>query len=80
MTQNASKCNLLVSWYKDGLMFAKVRDALLWEEISVKLIGIIIDSSLTFDDHVKQYAKSPLKNSPGISRMSNYMSDDKKRS
>ena len=40
---HASKCHLLVSGYKDELVFALVGDALLWAEISVKLLSIIID-------------------------------------
>ena len=51
-----------MSGYKDELMFATVGDALIWEEISVKLLGIIIDSSLTFNDHVKIICKKLLKN------------------
>ena len=43
MTLNASKCHLLVSGYKDELMFAKVGGELLWEEHSAKLLGIIIN-------------------------------------
>ena len=57
MTLNASKCHLLVSGYKDQLMFAKVGGELLWEEHSAKLLGIIIDSSLKFDNHVKMICK-----------------------
>ena len=47
MKLHASKCHLLVSGYKDELMVFKVVDALLWEEISKKLLGIIIDSLLS---------------------------------
>ena len=43
MTLNASKLYLLVLGDRDEFMFARVGDALLWEEISVKLLGIIID-------------------------------------
>ena len=56
MTLDASKCPLLVSGYKDELMFAKLGGELLWEEDSAKLLGIRIDSSL-------KYAKKLLKNS-----------------
>ena len=54
---NASQCHLIVSSYKDELMFATVGDALIWEEISAKLLRINIDSSLTFNDHVKVICK-----------------------
>ena len=53
----ALKCHLLVSEYKYELMFATVGDALLWEKVSVEFLGIIINSSLTFDDHGKKICK-----------------------
>ena len=59
MTLNASKCHLLVSGHKDELIFVTVGDAPIWEEISAKLLGIIIDSSLTFNDYVnKSFSKT----------------------
>ena len=79
MIWNASKCHLNVSEYKDYLMFAKVGDALLWEETLVILLGIIIDSSLTFNDYVKMMCKKPSQKLTGISRMSKYISDNKIR-
>ena len=79
MTLNASKCHLLVSGYKDELMFATVGDALIWEEVSAKLLGIIIDSSLTFNDHVEMICKKASQKVTEISRMLNFMSDIKKK-
>ena len=38
-------------------MFAKVADALLWEENATKLIGILIDRDLSFHAHVKMIGK-----------------------
>ena len=73
MTLKASKCHLLVSCYKDELMFATVGDALIWEEVSAKLLGIIIDSSLTFNDHVKMICKKASQIQTGVSRMSTFM-------
>ena len=51
LTLNADKCHLLVSGYRYEAMFAKVRDALLWEENSVKLLGLFIDSDLSSRPH-----------------------------
>ena len=79
MTLNASKCHLLVSGFKDEAMCAKVGDSLLWEEFSAKLLGIIIDSSLTFDNHVKTICKKASQKLTGISRMSNFMSEIKRK-
>ena len=72
-------CYLLVSGFKEELMFATVGDSLLWEEFSAKLLGIIIDSSLTFDNHVKKICKKASQKLTGISRMSNFMSKMKRK-
>ena len=79
MTLNATKCHLLVSGYKDDLMFANVRDALIWEEVSAKLLGIIIDSSPTFNYHIKMICKKDSQKLTGIASMSNFMSEFKKK-
>ena len=79
MTLNASKCHLLVSGFKDELMYATVGGSLIWEELSAKLLGIIIDSSLTFDNHVKTICKKASQKLTGISRMSNFMSETTKK-
>ena len=46
MTLNAEKCHLLVSCYKEEIVFAKVADTLIWEGYIAKLLGILIDSDL----------------------------------
>ena len=61
MTLNDEKYHLLVSGYKEEVMFAKVGDALIWEEYIAKLLGIPIDSNLSFDNHVKMVIKKALK-------------------
>ena len=78
MTLNATKCHLLVSGYKDDLMFANVGDSLIWEEVSAKLLEIIIDSSLTFNDHIKMICKRDSQKLTGIARMSNLCLNSKK--
>ena len=47
LTLNADKCHFLVFDYKCEAMHASVGKALLWEENSVKLLGLIIDSEIT---------------------------------
>ena len=56
-TLNASKCYLLIAGHKVELMFASVEDAHLWEEQSANLLGILIESSLKFYDHLKMICK-----------------------
>ena len=47
------------------------------EEFSAKLLGIIIDSSFTFDNPVKKICKKASQKLTRISRMSNFMSEMK---
>ena len=56
-----------------------VGDALTWEEATAKLLGIIIDSSLTFNDHVKVICNRASQKLSGISKMLNLMSEIKKK-
>ena len=60
LTFNADKCHLLASGYKKEAMFAQVGDVLIWEENAVKLLVLIIDSRLTFNNHAKAIYKNAL--------------------
>ena len=57
MTLTAETCNFLVSGYTEKMMFAKYGDALIWEEYIAKLLGILIDLGIFFDNHVKMKIK-----------------------
>ena len=78
MTLNAEqKCHLLVSAYKSELMFAKVEDALSWEENLVKLLGLFIDSDLSFHGHVKVICKKASQKLSATARVANVISNHK---
>ena len=79
LTLNADKCHLLVTGYKYEAMFAKVGDALLWEENSVKLLGLFIDSDLSFHGHVKVIWKKASQKLSAIARLASVISDHKKK-
>ena len=78
LTLNADQCNLLVSGYNYESIFAKVGYALLWEENSVKLISLFIDSDLSFHGHVKVTCKKASQKLSVITRLANLTSDQKK--
>ena len=80
LTLNADKCHLLASGHKNEAMFAKVGDALIWEENAVKLLGLIIDSGLTFNNHVKAICKKASQKLTAILRMANIRSEYKRKS
>ena len=57
MKLNETKCHFLFSGHKFEHMFANVGHAKLWEEQRVKLLGINIDSKLSFNTHVETICK-----------------------
>ena len=69
----------IVSGIKDVLMSAKVGDATIWEECVAKLLGILIDSDLTFNDHVKMICKKASQKLSAISRMADIISIEKRK-
>ena len=79
LTLNADKCHLLVSGHKYEAMYASVGDALLWEENSVKLLGLIIDSELTFNSYVQMICKKASQKLTAILRLANIISEKKKK-
>ena len=56
-----------------GHMFASVGDAIIWEENSVKLLGIFIDSNLLFNEHVKTICKKASQKLTVLLRMANIL-------
>ena len=57
MKFNSSKCHLLVCGHKYECMLCDVGHSKVIEEHKVKLLGVWIDSDLSFDDHMLQKIK-----------------------
>ena len=49
---NEDKCHFLILGHKYELVWAKVGETKIWEEDIAKLLGINIDSNLSFNKHV----------------------------
>ena len=79
LTLNADKCHLLVSGFKYEAMYASVGDALLWEENSVKLLGLFIDSELSFNNHVKIICKKASQKFTATLRLANILIVEKRK-
>ena len=58
MRLNASKCHLLVCGHKFENMIAKIGNENIIETHSVKLLGMSIDSELTFGKHMDIICKT----------------------
>ena len=50
-------------------MYAKLGDALIWKENSVKLLGLFIDSDLPFHGHIKVICKRAPQKISAIARL-----------
>ena len=57
MKLNADKCHLLVCGHKFEQMIATINDTKIIESYKEKLLGVVIDSSLSFEEHIKQICK-----------------------
>ena len=45
------KCHLFISGNKFKQMWIRIRNDIIWENRTVKLLGITIDNELKFDEH-----------------------------
>ena len=79
MKLNTDECHLLVSGNKNEHMWAKVGNDKIWESITVKLLGVTIDNQLKFNGHVLNICKKASRKLSALSRMSSFLSFDKKR-
>ena len=57
-------------------MFASVGDAIIWEENSVKLLGIFIDSNSSFNEHVKTICRKASQKLTVLLRMANILAGE----
>ena len=53
----SDKCHLLISGFKHQYHWIKAGDSKVWESSHEKLLGINIDSMLSFDLHVSDICK-----------------------
>ena len=59
---NPDKCHIITSGVKHETMIANIETALVIESENVKLLGIDIDSKLTFSGHIESICKKAEKN------------------
>ena len=69
MQLNSSKCKLLVCGYKFECMLCNVENSNIIESSEVKLLGIKIDSKLTFDSHMDMICKKASQKLNALSRL-----------
>ena len=77
MTLNEGKCHLLVCGHKHECMFPNIGSTQIWEEYSAKLLGIHIDTDLSFQNHVRILCKSAGRKISIMARIAKYLSVSK---
>ena len=52
MKLNGGKCLLLLSDYKHEVMWANIGQSQIWESKRQKLLGVVIDRNMKFDEYI----------------------------
>ena len=78
MKLNDDKCHLLVSGHKYENVWTQIGKAKIWESKTQKLLGVEIERTLNFDEHVKSLCKKAGRKLSVLSRLSSYMTKTKK--
>ena len=76
---NQDKCHLLVSGYKHENIWARIGEVKIWESSKQKLLGVVIDRDLTFNEYVSSLCKKAGSKLSVVSRLSNLMSFQQRR-
>ena len=73
MMLNQDKCHFLISGHKYETLFVNVGETKIWENKQQKLLGVLIDRDLKFDEYVLSQCKQAGKKLTALIRTSRYM-------
>ena len=79
MKLNSDKSKLLVCGHKHEIMIGNIEDSQVIESHMVKLLGVLIDSNLTFNDHINSICKKASKKLNALSRQCSILPFDKRK-
>ena len=79
MKLNTDKCHLLMAGNKHEHIWVKLGDKKIWENNTVKLLVVTIDSQLKFDSHVLNICSKAGRKLSVLKRMTKYLSFAKKK-
>ena len=77
MKLNTDKCHLLMAGNKHEHIWVKLVEKKIWENNTVKLLGV--NSQLKFDSHVLNICSKAGRKLSVLTRMTKYLSFDKKK-
>ena len=79
MKLNESKCHFIIAGNRYEHLWAKVGQATISEQHTVKLLGVEIDDRLSFTDHVTSLCVKAGRKLTALTRISNLISTEKRR-
>ena len=79
MKLNQDKCHFLLSGHKNEVMLAKIGHSKIWENCTQKLLGIIIDRNLKFDEYILTQCKKAGRKIKALARVCTYLSLERRR-
>ena len=79
MKLNTDKCHRLVAGHKFEHTWVSVGPHKIWEDHSVKLLGVSIDNELKFDKHALNIIKKANSKLSALSRLTKFMILQRKR-
>ena len=79
MKLNQDKCHSLLSGHTQEVMFAKIGHSKIWENCTQKLLEIIIDRNLKFDEYNLTQCKKAVRKIKALARVFTYLSFERGR-
>ena len=79
MKLNEDKCHFFVSGHKSEYIWAKIGHTQLWEQNNVKLLGVNIDSKLSFNTHVSSLCVKTGRKLTALSRLAKFLTTQQRR-
>ena len=79
MKLNEEKCHLLFSGHKHELLWANIGRSKIWESEKQKLLGIVIDRNLRFDEYFLPQCKKASRKLSVLVRICKFMTIEHRR-
>ena len=79
MQLNSGKCHLLIMGNTPEYLWVKVGKSLIWESQQEKLLGVIIDKNLNFNEHLSMICKKASAKVTALARMVKLIPFERKR-
>ena len=73
MKLNPNKCHFLLSGHKDEMLWVNIGQSKIWESRKQKLLGIIIDRNLRFDEYILNQCKKAGRKLSTLTRICKFM-------